>query len=67
MHHTTQAEKTKFTFFNLVTLDDLQLTQGQKTLRGVLRGIPHTIHVIPRPSFNLIRLLYPAKPARTEQ
>ena len=60
-------KKLNFTFFNLVTLDDLQSTQGQKTLRRVLRGIPDTIHVIPRLSFILIRLLYPAKPARTEE
>ena len=39
------------TFFDLVTLDGLDLTQGQKKHRGVLRSIPYKIHVVPSALF----------------
>ena len=47
MHHTTQSQNFKFGPFDFVTLDDLDLTQGHKRLRKVLRSIPDTIHVVP--------------------
>ena len=37
--------------YDLVTLDDLELTQGHKRLRRVLRSIPATIHVVPSALF----------------
>ena len=39
------------TFFDLVTLDDLGLTQCDKSLRRVLRSIPNRIHVVPSALF----------------
>ena len=47
MHHTTQTQHFKFDPFDLVILDDLDLTQGHKGLRRVLGSIPETIHVVP--------------------
>ena len=37
----------KFDLFDLVTLDDLQFSQGHKRLKRILRIIPYTIHVVP--------------------
>ena len=44
--HTTQIQNFKFDLFNLVTLDNLDLTQGHKRLRRVLRSVPDTIHAV---------------------
>ena len=45
MPHSTQ------TFFDLVTLDDIELTKGHKRLIRVLGSIPDTIHVVPSALF----------------
>ena len=50
--------------FDLMTLDDLDLTQGHKRLRGPW-SIPHMIHVVQSAYFNLLRPLCPAKQAMT--
>ena len=39
------------TFFDLVTLDDLDLTEGHKRLRRMLRSIPDMIRVVPSALF----------------
>ena len=39
------------TFFDPVTLDDLELSQGHKRLRRVLRSILDTIHAVPSALF----------------
>ena len=46
MYYTTQTQNSKFDLFDLVTLDDLDLSQGHKRLRRVLRSIPDMIHVV---------------------
>ena len=33
-------------YFDFVTLDDLNLTQGHQRLTRVIRGIPDTIHAV---------------------
>ena len=45
MHHTTQTQNFKFELFDIVALDGLDLTQGHKMLRRVLRIILGTMHV----------------------
>ena len=45
MYHTVQTQIFEFGFY-LVTLDDLDLTQGHKRLRRVLKSNPDTIHVV---------------------
>ena len=47
MHHTNQTQNVKFDSFDLVTLDNLYLTQGHKRLRMAIRSIPDTAHVVP--------------------
>ena len=39
MYHTTQTQNFKFGLFEILTFDDLHLTQSHKRLRGVLRSI----------------------------
>ena len=39
------------TSFDLVTLDDLDLTQGHKRLRRVLSSIPDTMYAVPSALF----------------
>ena len=51
MYHTSQTQNFKFHLFGLVTLDDLDLTQGHKGLKSVLRRIPDTIDVVPSDLF----------------
>ena len=51
MYRTTQTQNLEFNLFDLVTLDDLDLTQCHKRLRRVLRRIPDTIHVVPSALF----------------
>ena len=46
MYHTTQTQNFKFDIADLVTLYDLDLTQGYKRLRRVHRSIPDTIHIV---------------------
>ena len=53
MYHTTQTHNLKTSYlFELVTLDDLDLTQGHKMLRTVLRNIPDVIHLVPSALFH---------------
>ena len=67
MHHTTQNQNFKFDFFDLVTLDDPDLTQGHKTHRRVLIELSQTRSMsFPRLHFSLLQLLSPVKPAMTE-
>ena len=46
MYHTTQTQNLEFDLFDLLTLDDLDLTQDHKRIRMVLSSIPDTIHVV---------------------
>ena len=61
MYHTTQTHHFKFDFFDLLTLDDLHLTQGHKRLRMLLRSIPDTIHVVPLALFQFDTAALPGK------
>ena len=54
------------TFSKILTIDNFHVAKGHKRLRGVLRGIPDPIHIVPQLYFNLIRLLCAASRARTE-
>ena len=51
MYHTTQTQNFEFDLFDLVTLDDLELTRGHKRLRRLFRSIPDTIHAVPSAFF----------------
>ena len=51
MYQATVTQNFKFDLFDLVTSDDLGLTQGHNGLRMVLRSIPDTIHVVPSDLF----------------
>ena len=51
MYHTNQTKTLNLTFFDLMTLDDLDLKQSHKMLRKVLRSIPETVHVVPSALF----------------
>ena len=46
IYHATKTYNFEFDLFDLVTLDDLDFTQGHKSLRKMLRSIPDTIHVV---------------------
>ena len=46
MYHTAQTQNFIFDLFDLVTLDDLNLTQGHEMPRRVLRSIPDTMYAI---------------------
>ena len=65
MYLTTQTHFL-YQLFDLVTLNEMDLTQCHKGLGKVLRSIPDTIHVIRRLYFNMIGLLCPAKRAMTD-
>ena len=51
MHHATQTQNFKFELCDLVTLDDLDLSQDHKRLRRVLRSIQDAMHIVPSASF----------------
>ena len=53
-------------FPKILTIDNFHVAKGHKRLRGVLRGIPDPIHIVPQLYFNLIRLLCAASRTRTE-
>ena len=66
MYHTTLTNHFRFDFFDLLTLDDLDWTQGHKRLMMVIRSIPDTIHVVPSTLFQFDTAALPAKPAVTD-
>ena len=61
MSHSIQTKNVEFTFFDLVTLDDIELTQGHKRLRRVLESVPDTIHVVPSALFQSDMAAFPGQ------
>ena len=66
MYNTTQTQNSKFDLFELVTLDYIELTKGQKGLGKYLEISQTRAISFHRLYFNLIRLLCPAKQAMTD-
>ena len=51
----------KLYVFNSVTLDDLELSQGHKRLRRVLRSVLDTIHAVPSAFFQFDTIALPGE------
>ena len=66
MYHTIQTQNFKFDLFDFMTLDDLDLTQVHKRLGGYLEVSQTRSMSFYRLYFSLILLLFPAKPAMTD-